>query len=108
MTTIVKRDGLTIEINPIPSGKLGIGKRPARGILECERCGRQEANAEQDENGWERWYLLQRHCDLCPACVPVVMAMCGESRRIPTAQFLAEHEGLGLAAEVTLSKDGSR
>jgi len=57
MISVVKRDGLTIEINPIPSGKLGIGKRPAGGIIECERCGRQEANAERDENGWELWYV---------------------------------------------------
>jgi hypothetical protein len=83
---IVTRDGLTIEINPIPSGKLGIGKRPAGGILECARCGRQEANAERDENGWELWRLLQRNSDLCPACVPVVTSMCGESRRIPNPQ----------------------
>jgi hypothetical protein len=35
MVRIVKRDGLTVEINPIPSGKLRIGKRPAGGILEA-------------------------------------------------------------------------
>ena len=33
MARIVKRDGLTVEINPIPSGKLRIRKRPAEGIL---------------------------------------------------------------------------
>ena len=87
MTRIVTRDGLTIGINPIPRGKLPLGKRPAGGILECERCGRQEANAERDENGWELWYVLQRYTDLCAACVPVVTSICGESRRIPTRSF---------------------
>jgi hypothetical protein len=56
MTRIVTRDGLTIEINPIPSGKLVMGKRPEGGILTCDRCGRQEANVERNENGWELWY----------------------------------------------------
>jgi|HubBroStandDraft_4_1064222.scaffolds.fasta_scaffold453848_2 hypothetical protein len=95
MVRIVKRDGLTVEINPIPSGKLRIGKRQAGGILECERCGRREANAERDENGWELWYLQQRYSDLCPACVPVVTRMCGESRRIPNPQFLTADELFG-------------
>jgi hypothetical protein len=31
MPTIVKRDGMTIEINPIPTGKLGVRKRPDGG-----------------------------------------------------------------------------
>jgi hypothetical protein len=92
MSTIVKRDELTIEINPIPSEKLEIRKRPERGILTCDRCRHVEANAERDQNGWELWYLLQRYTDLCPACVPVVTSICGESRRIPSPQFLAEGE----------------
>ena len=76
-------------------------KAPSRGILECERCGRREANAERDENGWELWYLQQRYSDLCPACVPVVTRMCGESRRIPNPQFLTADELFGGAvAEV--------
>jgi hypothetical protein len=28
------------------------------------------------------WWLLQRYSDLCPACVPIVTSMCGESCRI--------------------------
>ena len=95
MVRIVKRDGLTVEIKPIPSGKLRIGKRPAGGILECECCGRREANTERDENAWELWYLQQRYSDLCPACVPVVTRMCGESRRIPNPQFLTADELFG-------------
>ena len=86
MTSIVH---LTIEINPIPSGKLGIRKRPEGGILTCDRCRRVEANAERDENGWELWYVLQRYTDLCPSCVPIARSICGESRRIPNPQFLS-------------------
>ncbi len=92
MTRIVKRDGLTIEINPIPRGNLRIGKRPEEGILTCARCGREEPNVERNEDGWELWWLLQRYSDLCPACVPVVTNICGESRRIPNPQFLAKDE----------------
>jgi hypothetical protein len=69
-----------------------IGKRPEGGILTCDRCLREEANEERNENGWELWYVLQRYTDLCPACVPVVTSICGESRRIPNPQFLAEDE----------------
>ncbi|HZZ23640.1 MAG TPA: hypothetical protein VFE60_14185 [Roseiarcus sp.] len=54
-TTEITGDGLTIEINPIPRGKLLIGKRPEGGILTCDRCGRREANVERNENGWELW-----------------------------------------------------
>jgi hypothetical protein len=86
MTRIVKRDGLTIEINPIPRGKLLIGKRPEGGILTCDRCGRQEANVERNENGWELWHVLQRYTDLCPACVPVVTNhSCGRLGIFPRA-----------------------
>ena len=37
---------VTIEINPIPSGKLEIGKRLEGGILTCDRCLREEANED--------------------------------------------------------------
>jgi hypothetical protein len=87
MTRIV-----TIGINPIPSGKLKIRKRPEGGILTCDRCRRQEADVERNENGWELWYVLQRYTDLCPACVSIVRSICGESRRIPNPPFLAEDE----------------
>ena len=103
MTRIVKRDGLTIEINPIPRGKLLIGKRPEGGILTCDRCGRQEANVERNENGWELWHVLQRYTDLCPACVSIVRSICGESRRIPNPQFLAEDESY--SADAWLKED---
>jgi hypothetical protein len=43
MPTFVTRDGMTIEINPIPKGKLGVRKRPEGGVLQCQRCGREEA-----------------------------------------------------------------
>jgi hypothetical protein len=92
MTRIVTRDGLTIEINPIPSGKLHIGKRPESGVLTCDRCGRDEANGERNENGWELWDILQRYTDLCPACVPLATSSCGYSRRIPNPRFLSEDE----------------
>ena len=94
MPTFVTRDGMTIEINPIPKGKLGVRKRPEGGVLQCQRCGREEADVERDENGWELWYVLQRYTDLCPQCVPVVLHICGESRRIPNPQFLAEDESV--------------
>ena len=100
MTSIVH---LTIEINPIPSGKLGIRKRPEGGILTCDRCRRVEANAERDENGWELWYVLQRYTDLCPSCVPIARSICGESRRIPNAQFLSEDESY--SADAWLKED---
>jgi hypothetical protein len=92
MPTIVERDGMTIEINPIPTGKLGIGKRPEGGVLKCDRCGCEEAQANRDENGWELWWLLQRYADLCPACVPVALGIWGKSCRIPSPQFLSEAE----------------
>ena len=84
MPTFVTRDGMTIEINPIPKGKLGVRKRPEGGVLQCQRCGRD----------WEADGVLQRYTDLCPQCVPVVLHICGESRRIPNPQFLAEDESV--------------
>jgi hypothetical protein len=83
---------MTIVINQIPTGNLGIGKRPEGGVLKCDRCGREEAHADRDENGWELWWLLHRYADLCPRCVPVALGICGESRRIPNPQFLSEAE----------------
>jgi len=92
MPTIVTRDDTTIVINPLPEGQLGISKRPASGVLVCDRCGCEGANALRDEGGWELWYVLQRYTDLCPECVPIAERICGESRRIPNPKFIEEDQ----------------
>jgi hypothetical protein len=90
MPATVKRGGITIVINPIPTGKLKLKKRPASGVLICERCGREDASAVRDEGGWELWSLMTRYTDLCPDCVPKVEAIVDESRRILDPQYMDE------------------
>ena len=92
MPTSVKRDGITIVINPIPAGRLNIKKRRASGALICDRCGRESVNAQRDQGGWELWFLMTRYTDLCPECVPKVTAIVGESRRISKPPDMDEDE----------------
>jgi hypothetical protein len=93
MPTTVKRDGITIIVNPIPTReKVLLKKSPSSGVLECERCRREDVNAVRDEGGWELWFLMARYTDLCPECVPKVEGIVGESRRVVDPQYMEESE----------------
>lgn len=85
---VVNRGDTTIIINPVPTEKYLIRKRPEGGILKCERCGREDVGAFPNEKGWELWWIFQRPNDLCPDCVPKAEAIIGGSRRIPRVEFL--------------------
>jgi hypothetical protein len=74
----------------IPTGKLPIKKRFSSGVLICDRCGREDPNAERDEGGWETRLLMTRYTDLCPDCVPKVEAIVRESRRILNPRYMDE------------------
>jgi hypothetical protein len=83
---------MPIVINPVPTGKLKLKKKPSVGVLICDRCGREDPNAERDEGRWELWSLMTCYTDLCPDCVPKVQAIVGESRRIVDPQYMDEGE----------------